>query len=80
MKQLIKFFSTIFIIFAVQNSFADREITITEGHVEPTPVAVNFFASDVNNKNLAADIVSVISNDLKSCAFFNPVISQCRVM
>jgi TolB protein len=69
-------FSMKYFLFIISLTFsflthATREITITEGHVDPTPVAVNQFTS---NSNIASEymkkIIHVISNDLKSSSFF----------
>lgn len=50
---------------------ASREITITEGHVDPIPVAINQFTANSNtSKELMKKIISVISNDLRSSSYF----------
>jgi len=53
---------------------AAREITISEGHVDPIPVAVNSFSYEGNNgAEISKKITSVIGNDLKNCSFFRMV-------
>lgn len=68
-----KFYSIIilYILSINLNSFAERKITINEGHINPMPIAVNFFGSNSENaEKIARNIVSVIIKDLKYCNYF----------
>ncbi len=70
-KHLATAFAAYCLIFAgfVSVSHARVEIDITKGNVEPLPIAIMDFQGD----KAAADIVSVISNDLKNSGLFKPV-------
>ncbi len=63
----------LFLIIILTSNIASavREITINEGHVDPMPVAVNFFSHEGNNSSeISNKITSVIENDIRSCSFF----------
>ncbi len=54
--------------------YAVETITVTRGHVEPTPLAVNNFDADNAQGNATgAEITKVISNDLKISGLFRPI-------
>ncbi|MDX1924076.1 MAG: Tol-Pal system beta propeller repeat protein TolB [Rickettsiaceae bacterium] len=60
----------IFNLFAF-HSEAIREITITEGHVDPIPIAINKFSfSSSSEQDLMKKITEVISHDLGSSSYF----------
>ena len=62
-KNLILFLITI--IFSL-NSQAKNSISITSGHSDPIPLAINDFAGvDPADYQIAKKIVNVISNDLR---------------
>jgi len=64
----------------INNAYADREITITEGHLEPIPIAINSFsASGAQNEEIAKKLVKIIENDLKSCSFFKIIPSAAFI-
>ncbi|MDF2965303.1 MAG: tolB [Rickettsiaceae bacterium] len=53
------------------NSFAILDITISQGTANPTPIALNYFASsDFSERRLADRIRSVVQADLERCGFF----------
>ena len=62
------------IFFAIPNIFAITTIEITEGNIDPIPIAINEFSghnhADVKS---AENIVKVIKNDLYNCAVFRPL-------
>jgi TolB protein len=59
------------IIFISANAQAVRNITINQGHIEPMPIAINFFESNSELADKTArDITLVISNDLGGCQYF----------
>ena len=62
------------IFFAIPNIFAITTIEITEGNIDPIPIAINEFSghnhADVKS---AENIVKVIKNDLHNCGVFRPI-------
>jgi TolB protein len=69
--QLIVLF---FIILSPLFSYAIETITIDRGVYEPTPIAINDFAtSEAGEVKLASSIVKVITADLKHCGLFHPI-------
>ena len=62
------------IFFAIPNIFAITTIDITEGNIDPIPIAINEFSghnhADVKS---AENIVKVIKNDLHNCGVFRPI-------
>ncbi|MEY3197351.1 MAG: protein TolB [Pseudomonadota bacterium] len=55
------------------NVFAIHTINITSGHADPTPIALNDFASDGPTNSQAHKILEVITNDLKNSGLFRPI-------
>jgi TolB protein len=50
------------------------ELNITEGNIQPLPIAIPFFGSDGSiDPNLAREISDVVANDLKSSGLFVPI-------
>ena len=50
------------------------EITLTEGTIEPTPIAVtNFFSDDIQIQKIGNNISQVISNNLERSGLFQPI-------
>ncbi|MEP3049154.1 MAG: Tol-Pal system beta propeller repeat protein TolB [Roseibium sp.] len=49
------------------------EIDITQGNVEPLPIALPPFSADGGDNKLAAEMTAVISADLKRSGLFNPL-------
>lgn len=71
MKNYINIAIFTFLILTGMQAYAAREITITEGHVERIPIAINSFSSDNSQaEDFAKKIVGVITEDLKSSSFF----------
>ena len=55
-------------------AFAIQTISITRGHADPTPIAINDFAAgDSGSRKVAHDILNVITNDLKNSGLFRPL-------
>jgi len=53
---------------------AEIVIDITQGHLEPTPIAVpDFVGSNEDERRIGADIAAVISNNLSRSALFRPI-------
>ena len=50
------------------------EITLTEGTIEPTPIAVtDFFSDDIQIQKIGSNISQVISNNLERSGLFQPI-------
>ena len=64
---LIILFLTNFRVYAL-------EITLTEGTIKPTPIAVtNFFSDDIQIQKIGNNISQVISNNLERSGLFQPI-------
>ena len=60
------------ILFSI-NIFA-LEVTLTEGSVKPTPIAItDFFSDDETNIKIGKNISTVISNNLERSGLFLPL-------
>ena len=54
--------------------FAIQTINVTRGHADPTPIAINDFAStDSGSARMGRDMIDVITNDLKNSGLFRPI-------
>lgn len=72
MKNIVTFF-LIIIAFAFSAS-AIQTISVTRGHADPTPIAINDFAfGDNAAKKTAGMMLEVITNDLKNSGLFRPL-------
>ncbi len=54
-------------------AFALIEIDITQGQIEPMPIALPSFEADGGDPKLARDMTGVISGDLKRSGLFKPL-------
>ncbi|RTK92392.1 MAG: Tol-Pal system protein TolB [Rickettsiales bacterium] len=69
-----KYLLIILICFQPIISFADNVINITNGIIDPVPVAINGFAvMNEEDTQVAKEIIDVITNDLKNCGIFRPI-------
>ncbi len=67
MKMITRIVTAILLLFTLSlNAHARVEIDITQGNVEPLPIAV----TDFTGETVAADIVGVINNNLKNSGLF----------
>lgn len=67
MNTMIRIISAIIaLLFVTQLANARVEIDITQGNVEPLPIAITDFSGD----QVAADIVSVVQNNLRNSGLF----------
>lgn len=75
MKKISKSFYLIFIIFYLTNYSAfSLEVTLTQGTIKPTPIAVtNFFSEEVNSKKIGQNISQLISDNLERSGLFLPI-------
>ncbi len=70
MRILVRFVSLALTFLALINiAHARVEIDITKGNVEPLPIAITDFAGD----QVAADIVNVITANLRNSGLFRPI-------
>lgn len=62
---------------SISSAFAQADtdvITITEGNVEPTPIAItDFIGPDGEATDIGREIASIISNDLEGSGLFRPL-------
>ena len=69
MRILIFFFVIIFNFRALS-----LDLTITQGSVKPTPIAItDFFATNENSKNIGKNISNIISDNLERSGLFLPI-------
>lgn len=62
------------ITFSSSHALAIQTISITRGHADPTPIAINdFAASDSGAKKMGHEMLEVITNDLKNSGLFRPL-------
>jgi len=62
-----------FALFAPLPAAALVEIDITQGNIEPLPIALPSFSAEGGDDKLAADMTGVIAADLKRSGLFNPL-------
>ncbi|MCX2725400.1 Tol-Pal system beta propeller repeat protein TolB [Roseibium salinum] len=60
-------------VLAPSTASAVVEIDITQGNIEPLPIALPPFSAEGGDSQLAANMTSVISADLKRSGLFNPL-------
>ena len=69
----IKIFFLIFTLFFSYKVFS-LEVTLTQGTVKPTPIAItNFYSSDNNSIKIGKNISKVISDNLERSGLFDPI-------
>lgn len=61
------------IVLGVQPASALIEIDVTQGQIEPLPIALPSFSAEGGDPKLSADMTSVIAADLKRSGLFNPL-------
>ena len=52
---------------------AELKIAVTQGRVEPMPIAVTSFVGDGPNASIGQQITDIVSHDLESSALFRPL-------
>ncbi len=56
------------------NTVANDPIIISDGHVDPVPIAINDFAHmQEEDANITKDILKVVNRDLKTSGIFRPI-------
>lgn len=74
MRQILFAFSLLLLTAISAPAYANLEIDVTSGVVEPMPIAVtNFNAADAEDQRLANDIPQIIAGNLQRSGLFNPV-------
>lgn len=61
------------LVFGAQPAKALIEIDVTQGNIEPMPVALPAFSADGGDTKLADEMTAVIAADLKRSGLFNPL-------
>ena len=70
---MIKAILFLFIIF-ISSSSRSLEVTLTQGSIKPTPIAVtNLFAKNTNFEKIGKNISNVISDNLERSGLFIPL-------
>jgi TolB protein len=78
--KVIKIFLLISVIFNVNNVNAELKISITQGQVAPTPIAVTgFYNNTASVADVGQKISQVVSADLERCGLFKPIDSSAFV-
>ena len=68
------FFSYILIIFFICFKLYSLEVTLTQGTIKPTPIAItNFYSNDDNIIKIGKNISMVISDNLERSGLFMPI-------
>ncbi len=68
-KLIFRFF--IFLLFFISKQSFSLEVTLTQGSVKPTPIAIsNFYANNSSDEKLGKNISSVISDNLERSGLF----------
>ena len=80
MIRFFKFFLFIISIFPSISFSQNLVVDITEGNVEPLPIALQNFVSKGDAGDLGENILRVISNDLVSTGLFNVIDKQLSLI
>lgn len=71
-RLIAAFLLSLVALFAAGNAYAQLEIDITKGNVDPMPIAIpDFLATDSQNSAIGAEIASVVRADLERSGLFN---------
>jgi len=74
MRILATFFAALFVIFSPPQAKAALEIDITQGNLEPLPIAVpDFIGASPTEQSIGKDVVGVIRANLARSALFRPI-------
>ena len=70
---MVKFIFIILLLFYFKANAEELEITISQGNIKPTPIAVtDFFSQDLKSAKIGKEISLVISNNLERSGLFIP--------
>ena len=71
-RLIAAFFVSLLAVFTATQAYAQLEIDITKGNIDPTPIAIpDFIAADSQNRSIGAEIASVVRADLERSGLFN---------
>ena len=71
-RLIAAFFVSLLAVFTATQAYAQLEIDITKGNIDPTPIAIpDFLAADSQNRSIGAEIASVVRADLERSGLFN---------
>lgn len=74
MRILAVFFAALFTIFSAPQAKAALEIDITQGNLEPMPIAVpDFLGASPTEQSIGRDVVGVVRANLARSALFRPI-------
>jgi|JI10StandDraft_1071094.scaffolds.fasta_scaffold124171_4 TolB protein len=74
MRILAVFFAALFTIFSAPQAKAALEIDITQGNLEPMPIAVpDFIGGSPTEQSIGKDVVGVVRANLARSALFRPI-------
>ena len=74
-KRIKKQFILIFLICYLTNFYVHSlEVTLTQGTIKPTPIAItDFFANEINSQKIGKNISQLISDNLERSGLFLPI-------
>lgn len=55
------------------SAHADLKISVTQGRVEPMPIAISPFVGDGQNNDIGKQMSDIVSHDLESSSLFRPI-------
>ena len=74
MRILAVFFAALFTVFSAPQAKAALEIDITQGNLEPMPIAVpDFIGASPTEQSIGKDVVGVVRANLARSALFRPI-------
>ena len=81
MKIIFKPFLLIFIFCCLTNFYAfSLEVTLTQGTIKPTPIAVtDFFSNEANSQKIGKNISQLISDNLERSGLFLPITKKAFI-
>ena len=71
-RLIAAFFVSLLAVFTATQAYAQLEIDITKGNIDPTLIAIpDFISADSQNRSIGAEIASVVRADLERSGLFN---------
>ena len=78
-NKIYKYILLIILIFPSISFSQNLVVDITEGNVDPLPIALQSFISKGDSDDLSENILRVINNDLISTGLFNVIDKQAYI-
>ena len=72
MRKILALFA-LAVVLAPLSARADLKIAVTQGRVEPMPIAITSFVGDGANASIGSQISDIVSHDLESSGLFRPL-------